>query len=256
MKQQSWCRLGWSAALVVALLPACKKSSPALQMRGQAPAFYQSGLVHLRRGENQLALQDLQRAAALDGSKAIYFNALGLAHYAGNDLTHAIAAYREALRLDPKFSDAHNNLGSAYSTLGDYAQAKEQFNAALADPNYSGAAAAHYNLGLIAQEAGDLAGAEHEYARALERDSRFYDAAIRHGEVLEKLSRLPAAIASYQLALLVQPDNLELTYKLAQLLYATGQRDESVRFARSIVQIAPGSAVALKAVKLLQLMHK
>ena len=246
----------WLAVLALALVGGCKKNQPALQMRGQASRFYQSGLGHLHRGDTQLAQQDFQRAIALDGSQAIYYNALGLACYAGNDLTHAIAAYQEALRLDPKLSEAHTNLGSAYSTLGDYARAKQQFNAALEDRSSRGTAAAHYNLGLIAQEEGDLSAAERSYALALKADPRFYDAAIRHGETLEKMSRLGAAIASFEVALKVRPENLELTYKLAQLYYATGQRDHATRYASSIVQIAPASEVSLKAIKLLELMRK
>ncbi|HEX9638783.1 MAG TPA: tetratricopeptide repeat protein [Acidobacteriota bacterium] len=246
----------WAAALLLALLSGCKKNQPTTLMRGQAQHYYQSGLAHLHRGDAVLAQQDFQRAIALDGSQATFFNALGLAFYAGNDVGRAIAAYEQALRIDPKLSEAHTNLGSAYSTLGDYPRAKQQFEIALADPKYNGRAAAHYNLGLIAQEQGDLDLAERHYAQALQADPRFYDAAIRRGEMLEHMSRLAEAIQSFELGLKARSDNLELTYKLAQLYYATGQRDRAASYARSIIQSAAGSEVSMKAVKLLELMEK
>ena len=49
---------------------------------------------------------------------------LGIALYAKGDLDGAIAAYREAIRLDPNHAKAHGALGQALLLQGQFAEAK------------------------------------------------------------------------------------------------------------------------------------
>jgi tetratricopeptide (TPR) repeat protein len=79
--------------------------------------------------------------------------------YAQGNLTEAIKQYQEAVRLFPRFSSAHNNLGAAYYQLSANASLKDEdrqkllqaaanhFQAAIqVEPNH---AEAHNNLGTI-----------------------------------------------------------------------------------------------------------
>jgi len=61
---------------------------------------------------------------------------LGFALNEKHDVDGAIAEYREALRLNPGFAAAHNNLGSAYRDKHDVDGAIAEFREALRlEPN-------------------------------------------------------------------------------------------------------------------------
>jgi tetratricopeptide (TPR) repeat protein len=62
-------------------------------------------------------------------------------------LPQAIEAYRRAIALSPKWTDARINLGTAFYQLSELAEARRAFEGALeADPE---SATAHFNLGCV-----------------------------------------------------------------------------------------------------------
>jgi hypothetical protein len=78
----------------------------------------------------------------------------------------ALPMLQEAVKSDPKSAEAHNFLGSAFSSLGRTAEATEQFRAALElRPEYSNA---RLNLANALVKAGKLDEAIAEYRRILE----------------------------------------------------------------------------------------
>ncbi|MDT3680007.1 MAG: tetratricopeptide repeat protein [Burkholderiaceae bacterium] len=80
----------------------------------------------------------------------------------------AIERFRNALKLDPAFVDAHNGLGVAYGQQGRFEEAVEAFRSALA----AGPATAHVlnNLGYAQMKSGRLADARESLRRSLELD--------------------------------------------------------------------------------------
>ena len=79
-------------------------------------------------------------------------------------LDEAIAQYTEALRLDPNFAEAHNNLGVALRDRGKLDRAIAHYQQALRlNPDF---AAAHYNLGIVLKALGRLDEAIKEYREA------------------------------------------------------------------------------------------
>ncbi len=87
------------------------------------------GSLFYRKKLYDKALQWLLKAKAAAGSdaaelaRALY--AIGLAQEARRDPGAAIAAYREAIRLDPKHLDARKTLADALAGIGELAQAME-----------------------------------------------------------------------------------------------------------------------------------
>ncbi len=61
--------------------------------------------------------------------------------------TEPIALYKEAIRLNPAYENAHYNLGWTYQSIGDYANAVAEYNEVIRLNRQS--ADAHYNLGLV-----------------------------------------------------------------------------------------------------------
>ena len=94
-----------------------------------------------------------------------------VAHYSlGNALvqsrtSEAIAEYKEAVRINPDYAEAHNNLGSALLLTGRTAEAIDEYNHALQiDPGY---AQAHNNLGNALVQTGRAPEAIDHYKEAL-----------------------------------------------------------------------------------------
>jgi hypothetical protein len=113
--------------------------------------------------------------------------AIGRMDLAEGRIDAAIERFRNALKLDPVYAEAHNGLGIAYGQRGRFGEAAEAFRAALA----SGPASAHVlnNLGFAQLKAGRLA----EAWKALER-SFAIDPTNRHTrENLRLLAQLQLA---------------------------------------------------------------
>lgn len=77
------------------------------------------GVIALQQGNPALARDYLRRAVAGDGATAVIWNNLGVAYTTVGDGRDAVAAYEQALRLRPDYAEAYNNLGVAWLHLGD-----------------------------------------------------------------------------------------------------------------------------------------
>jgi tetratricopeptide (TPR) repeat protein len=92
---------------------------------------------HLREGTDQL-LRWYQAAVAAAPTNPVAHNSLGVVLFIRRDLAGAEAAFREALRLDPKLANAHNGLGLALMDRGDLDGAVAEFKETLRlDPKNS-----------------------------------------------------------------------------------------------------------------------
>ncbi len=67
---------------------------------------------------NELAVELLRRAIALQPNVADYHNTLGIVFDSQRQHDRAVGAYESALRVSPHHAAAHNNLGSALCDLG------------------------------------------------------------------------------------------------------------------------------------------
>lgn len=217
-----------------------------------ADAWHLLGLIALRRGANNDAVQQIQHAIALNPQDPVYHFNLGNAYRRQCALTKAVESYRTALQLDPNDADALNNLGSTLHETGEieqaaacYARAHEltpadaqilgNLGAALfeldrlddaaecftraidIDPEY---AEAHNNLGAILQTRGALEPARSAYERAVRAAPEFASAHKNRASVLHLLGHTPDAIAGYREALRLQPDYADAQYELDALLGA------------------------------------
>jgi tetratricopeptide (TPR) repeat protein len=122
----------------------------------------------------------------------------------GNTLTglgrlpEAIAQYEAALRAQPDFGEAHNNLGNAFFRLGRLSQAIAQYEAALRlQPD---TAALHYNLGILLAQTGRLAEAAAHDRAAIRLRPDFAAAHLNLGAVLSRLGQPSEAAAEFRTA--------------------------------------------------------
>jgi tetratricopeptide (TPR) repeat protein len=89
------------------------------------------GAVFYKKGLYDKSVQFLTRARGLAPNDARVFYSLGLAQEARRDPGAAIASYRQAIKLDPKFADARKTLADVLAAMGEHEQAIAELDALL-----------------------------------------------------------------------------------------------------------------------------
>lgn len=133
----------------------------------------------LLRTDAQRALEDYDRAAAVEPRNALVYWRRGACHKEMGDQDRALANYRRALSLDPTAIDVLADMGKLFAERGEHAEAVAAYDRAIAQaPRY-----ADFYLGraLSLMEVGGHEAALRDYDRILEldpsrNDVRFYRA--------------------------------------------------------------------------------
>jgi tetratricopeptide (TPR) repeat protein len=99
-------------------------------------------------------------------------------------LEQAIQAYRSALQADPRFADAHCNLGTVYYSRGERDRARACYEEALRHDSEH--VEANFNLGNLLEEAGHREAALRRYKTAIRTDPLFSDAQLNLALLYEK----------------------------------------------------------------------
>jgi Flp pilus assembly protein TadD len=191
-------------------------------------------------GAADLAGDRLRRAFVPAGAAAV----LGLAVACAirlPDWRDTPSLFRRALAVTEGNFFAHNNLGTWYSSRGQFEEAAAQYREAIrAKPGY---ALAHANLGSVSYTLGRYAEAAANYAEA----ARFApaDAAARRnlGIALAALGRHDEAIAAYREALRVGGEDAVTLGELGVSQAQRGELAEAVRTLERAARLAPGDAI-------------
>src|SRR5262249_57404334 len=107
--------------------------------------YNQLGQALMRQRKLDEAIAAFREAIRIDPKFALAYNNLGRALNEQKKVPEAVDAYRKAIATDPKFADAHNNLGALLCDgKRDYEGAPACFNNVIdLTPQYT---APHYNL--------------------------------------------------------------------------------------------------------------
>lgn len=99
----------------------------------------------------------------------------------------AVAAYQQAIQIQPEHVDAHLNLGRLLQGDGGAGEAAAHYKRALElDPRHATAA---YNLGTAYEDLNDATRAIRAYRKAIAADPAFADAHFNLGRLYEKAGR-------------------------------------------------------------------
>jgi protein O-GlcNAc transferase len=160
------------------------------------------------------ALAAFDQAVALDPAYAqAHFNR-GLVLAQQGRLEAALDAYREAVRLRPDYVEAATNAGIALQELGRLAEAAAAFeHAAKLRPD---APEPHNNLGIALLARGQPAEAVTAFQRALALKPDYAEAFHNLGNAWRELGKPEGAIAAYGEALRLRPDDADA---FGQLVY-------------------------------------
>jgi len=137
------------------------------------------------RGYANPCMTTIEKDEAVDYRLARSYRIRGEAHAEKGKTDKAIADFTEAIRLNPRSSDAYYNRGIAYADKGDTDKAVSDFTEAVGIDPYM--AEAYYNRGLVYRKNGDIAKAVDDFIETL-RSGPNSGAAKKAKEALAKLN--------------------------------------------------------------------
>ncbi len=188
------------------------------------------------KGED--ALKFFDRALAADKSYAWAHRgrALVLADIL-NETAEALQESDRAIALDPDNALFYLEKGNVYNQRGEYEPAAECYNRAIQiDPKYL---VARLNLCVVLEAKGNFDQALAAAANAIEVDPKSSDAWLHQGYCLGALERHEDAIASYSKVLELNPDDFWGNNNHGWSLARLGRHEEALPFYERAVKIDP-----------------
>ncbi len=183
-----------------------------------------------------------RRILAADPAHALALQFLGvLVHQRGqNDL--AIELIGQAIALNGQVPDFHYNIAAVFQGVGRLDEAAAHYSKAIAlKPD---TAEAHYELANVLARQQRLADAAAQYQRALMLRGNFPAALINLGNVLRQQNKLDEAVARWRQALALQPNNAMARMNIGLALKQQGKLDEAVVQLRQVTSLKPDYAEA------------
>ena len=126
---------------------------------------------YFEQGKATVALDEVKQAITIDPTYSDAFSLRGLIYMRLNDFAIAEESFNKALSLKPRDSNVLHNMGWLKCQDGRFAQAISFFNQALANPLYSERAKTHMAQGMCQLKAGQLPEAEASLMKSYEYDA-------------------------------------------------------------------------------------
>ena len=270
-------RRGWVAFRTVAAM-----ALMAAAMRAQTqPAWvsrYSVALEHIRSGEVDLGVRELESLGTLHRKDAVLATSIGAALDLGSRHEQAELWYKKALAIDPQYEPALTDLALSFASQERLEQAAPLLRKVLRIDPHNGRAA--YNLGLIAfrlKRYEEAVGAFQRAGTAPEPPAAPETLALAEGTALFKLGRyaeaktvlqispacsevacclllgssqalsseLPAAVSTFQTAVRLAPQNPDAYFRLA-LAFLQGRRDAEAKETLAVgLEAIPNSPLLL-----------
>jgi len=176
-----------------------------------------------------------------ENSRAQYHFGNALADAGRTD--EAIIKYRESLRIDPDYPDAHTNLGSCLAMMGKTEEGLEHLHRAIElEPNL---AFNHFNIGNVHLRAGQIDAAIASFEKSLAIDPGLLPAHNNLGVLLFQLGRTEEAIRHLTKVLDLSPTPASAHSNLGVVLLKSGRIREAMSHYETALRLNPNETAAL-----------
>jgi type IV pilus assembly protein PilF len=139
--------------------------------RKRARLRIELALGYFENGQTTVALDEIKQALAADPNYADAYNLRGLAYMRLEDAGLAEDSFRRAIVINPQEPNTRHNYGWLLCQQGRFADASQQFAAALAVPSYGDRAKTFMTEGLCELKAGQKVAAEQSLQQAYQLDA-------------------------------------------------------------------------------------
>jgi tetratricopeptide (TPR) repeat protein len=162
---------------ILIIIFACSCATTNIDNIQKASAHYKLGISYLNDNNVQPAFVEFQKAYELNPNDKEVLSAIGIIYLLKfEDFPKAIDFFKKAIKVDPEFSEAYNNLGVAYEKSGRFEDAIGSYKKALSNLLYRTPEKAYYNLGRLYYKLSRYDDAIDAYKEALKRLTEFYPA--------------------------------------------------------------------------------
>jgi Tfp pilus assembly protein PilF len=249
-------------AVLLPALPALAQSSADAEMR------FSTGVMHLREGRVDLALDEFKKAVKEDGKNPYFQKGLGLAYskkasLPGTDAKQrenlwklAIASFRRALELNPYYVDVHNDLAAALIGSGDREEGKKEFLTAYSDPTNPTPEVSARNLGQAYLEEKNYPQAINWFRTSLNRNKDYPDAYLGLADALTGSGRPEEAVVQLEAGVAQLPNDASLELGLGQALLRAGRFADARSKLEDVVRKDPSGPIGLAAAEQLKSVPK
>ncbi len=240
-------RVVWCVPMVVALLTGCQStgssSSPgSTENRIKlAEIDTQLGIAYMREGDNELALNKLEKALAANPRVAETHNAIAVLYNLLGETQKAEVHYKTAIGLDPKNISTLNNYGLFLCQQGRYKQGQEKFEEAFSNPLNRAPANALTNAGTCAQQAKDPAHAEQYFRSALQIAPKLAPALLRMAQLSFDQQRFLEARGYFQRYLETDVQSAQTLWLGIRIEHGIDDRNASASYALELKNKFPDS---------------
>jgi TolB-like protein/Flp pilus assembly protein TadD len=165
------------------------------------------------------------------------------------DIPTAIAAYTEAVRLDPRYALAFAGRASAFTSYASEAATaeamREGFDKSQADARRAlelapDLAQAHVSLGGVSEATLDFTQASEAYERALALAPGNAEVLRRSGTFAARIGHFDAGLAASRRAVLLDPLSRQSRTALSRVLYMARRYAEAVAAFGEVISLEPG----------------
>jgi tetratricopeptide (TPR) repeat protein len=215
----------------------------------------------LNRGREHYLAREYDRAerylAELAREQIAYadvYDMLGVIYHQQGRLIDAETVFKEALRINPAYTEAALNLAVTLNDLGKYRDAKEIYERAMAasknsprhlDPFAKGKIAnMHADVGAAYHAVGLFDDAVREYERALALCPKFVDIRTKLGATFREMGNIVAAVREFERVKTENPRFAGGRLHLGLSYYAQGRREEAAQEWQQVLDMAPDNKSA------------
>ena len=207
-----------------------------------ADSLYSTGLLFLWAEDYEKALPYFEKAVEKNPRYADAHFEIGYCSHNLGRYQAAVEAYKQAIRIKPDYAEAHSNLGLAYHNLGRYQEAVEAFKQAIRiKPNL---AEAHLNLGVVYTRLGRYEEAVEASKQAIHIRPDYAEAYNNLSAAYINLGRYEEAFQAYKQAIRIQPNYAEAHFGLGLAYGNLGRYQEAVEAYKQAIRIKPALAEA------------
>ncbi|MBN2206880.1 MAG: tetratricopeptide repeat protein [Candidatus Aminicenantes bacterium] len=199
------------AAGLAACAPAARRTASVDNEKN--PQYqYEKAVIAMNYGLPEEALRYVELALALDPGHALSHRLAGIIRLQNREPGPAAESFAKWLEAEPDSAEGHLYLGLASQEAGDKERAEAAFRASF---EAGGSAQAAFRLGTLLLEKGELEEALAYADRAIAKAGREKDGHNLRGVILNQMGRYSEAVAGFEAAVALAPDDPALLVNLA-----------------------------------------
>ncbi len=233
------------------LLTAC---TPPAQKAEDPNVHYILGVSYLRENNPTLALQEFQKAFAMDSCNPDVRVGLGRAYHLKGAYAEAEKQYLQALKLRPDDPLTENNLGALYLDMERLDDAARYFGQAAGNLTFPNAEVSYTGLGYAHFLKGEYLEAISAYKKALAQNIRYSQAHQRLGETYYAMGKTDRAIGEFRQALDLNSNDVLAHFQLGLAYMKLGETARATASLQNVLRLAPGSDLAGQAESYLEVL--